>query len=102
LLCLLRQCFANWIALSGARSSAHLSVVFDATVETAGESRCVSFVWTSGVSKVNELPSLLVAGGMLRFDPVLSYARIHIKANALSGYQRVSGERFNREGRATF
>jgi hypothetical protein len=67
------------------------------TVETAGESWCVSFVWTSGVGKVNELPSLLVAGGMLRFDLVLSYARIHIKANALSEHQRVSGERFDRE-----
>jgi hypothetical protein len=44
------------------------------TVETAGESWCVSFVWTSGVGKVNELASLLVAGGMLRFDPVLSCA----------------------------
>ncbi len=72
------------------------------TVETVGESWCVSFVWTSGGGKVNELASLLVAGGMLRFDQVLSYARIHIKANTLSGHQRVSGERFNREGRATF
>jgi hypothetical protein len=72
------------------------------TVETAGESWCVSFVWTSGVGKVNELTSLLVAGGMLRFDLVLSCVSIHFKANALSGHQRVSGERFNREGRATF
>jgi len=71
------------------------------TVETAGESRCVSFVWTSGVGKVNELASLLVAGGMLRFDLLFSFAHIHFKANALSGYQRVSGERFDREGRAT-
>jgi hypothetical protein len=71
------------------------------TVETAGESWCVLFVWTSGVGKVNELASLLVTGGMLRFDLLLSCVHIHFKANALSGYQRVSGERFDREGRAT-